>query len=134
MITADASVVVAAALPWHTLHQPALASLDVRPSLGAHACLEAYSVLTRLPAPGRVPPDAAWEFILDRFGPPAFGLDAGGYAGLLDELVGRGVSGGAVYDALVARSAQAAGATLLSLDRRAAAVYDAVGVTYRLIA
>ncbi|HEX2798109.1 MAG TPA: VapC toxin family PIN domain ribonuclease, partial [Thermoanaerobaculia bacterium] len=41
--------------------------------------------------------------------------------------------GGAVYDALVAETARHAGATLLTRDRRAIAVYEKIGVTYELV-
>ena len=45
----------------------------------------------------------------------------------------RGITGGAVYDALVAATAMNAKATLLTRDHRAARTYEAVGVRYRLI-
>ena len=44
------------------------------------------------------------------------------------------LSGGAIYDALVGASAAYAGATLLTLDRRAVRAYEAVGVDFRLLA
>jgi predicted nucleic acid-binding protein len=39
--------------------------------------------------------------------------------------------GGAVYDALVALTAKRAGATLVTADRRAASIYELVGVSFR---
>lgn len=51
---------------------------------------------------------------------------------LLAELTAAGLGGGAVYDAVVAATARDHGATLLSRDRRAARVYDALGVRYEL--
>jgi hypothetical protein len=45
----------------------------------------------------------------------------------------RGLAGGSVYDGLVALSAAAHGATLLTLDRRAEPTYHACGARYRLI-
>ena len=44
-----------------------------------------------------------------------------------------GVLGGAVYDGLVALSAAAHGATLLTLDRRALPTYRRCGVPHRLL-
>jgi predicted nucleic acid-binding protein len=46
---------------------------------------------------------------------------------------GLGVIGGAVYDALIAETARAHGATILTLDRRACITYDRIGVSYQLI-
>jgi hypothetical protein len=45
----------------------------------------------------------------------------------------RGITGGAVYDGLVAMSAAAHGATLLTLDRRAVPTYRRSGVRHRLL-
>jgi hypothetical protein len=44
-----------------------------------------------------------------------------------------GITGGAVYDLVVALAARRGGATLLSLDRRATPAYDAAGTDYQLI-
>lgn len=51
---------------------------------------------------------------------------------LIDRLSGLSISGGAVYDALVALTADHHGHRLLSCDRRASSTYDrlGVGVTY----
>jgi predicted nucleic acid-binding protein len=50
---------------------------------------------------------------------------------LLRTLADAGRIGGAVHDALVALTAKAAGATLVSADRRALATYELVGVAVR---
>jgi predicted nucleic acid-binding protein len=42
--------------------------------------------------------------------------------------VGSAISGGAVYDAIVALTAAHHGRTLLSCDRRAARTYDRLGI------
>ena len=42
-------------------------------------------------------------------------------------------NGGAVYDALVAKTARAADDLLVSCDRRAAQTYERIGVAFRLI-
>lgn len=43
------------------------------------------------------------------------------------------IGGGAVYDALVAATAKATGAVLLSLDRRAERTYRMIGVDFEMI-
>jgi predicted nucleic acid-binding protein len=60
-------------------------------------------------------------------------LDTDETLDLTARLADLGVSGGSIYDALVGASAAAAGLDLLTRDRRAAAVYRAVGADFRLI-
>jgi predicted nucleic acid-binding protein len=55
-------------------------------------------------------------------------------AALIGELARLGISGGAVYDALVAAAARQHGQTLLSADARARGVYQALGVEVEMIA
>ena len=50
--------------------------------------------------------------------------------GRLEEL---GVSGGATYDGLIAMTAAAEGATLVTLDKRALATYARVGVDVEFV-
>lgn len=135
MIVADSSVAVAAALPWHAGHEAALAALPRRPTpLIAHVGLETYSVLTRLPAPHRVAALDAHEYLTATFGRPALTLSAEGYAHLLDVAAHARIGGGAIYDALVALTSREAGATLLTLDRRAVATYRLLLVDHELVA
>ena len=54
-------------------------------------------------------------------------------ARLIDELVLRGISGGATYDALIGMTAKAAGATLHTCDRRARLVYERLDVEVRFV-
>ena len=63
-----------------------------------------------------------------------FALSARGYRDMLRGAQESGIVGGAVYDALVAVTAREAGATLVSLDHRAARTYRAVAVEHRLLA
>lgn len=44
-----------------------------------------------------------------------------------------GLAGGSVYDALIAWTAQRAGATLLTRDRRAVRVYEVLGAPFELV-
>lgn len=73
------------------------------------------------------------EFLAAHFDEDPFALPGRGYRLLLREAHESGIVGGAVYDAVVAVTAREAGATLVSLDRRAARTYDAVAVEYRLL-
>lgn len=133
MIALDTSVVVAAFASWHEGHASAIATLARRPRLPAHVIVETYSVLTRLPPPHRSPPEIAEAFLRQGF--PGLPLTLPGAA--QRELVGfaaqAGLSGGAIYDALVAATARRARATLLTRDRRAVPAYEAVGVRYEFV-
>lgn len=135
MIAADSSVAVAAALPWHVSHavsSDAIAS--ARPRLVAHAAIETFSTLTRLPPAHRVPGSAAIQYLRETFGFPVLTPTPNVYELVLDTAVEARILGGAVYDALIAATAREAGALLLTLDRRASTVYQRLGVEYRLLA
>ena len=133
MIALDTSVVVAAFASWHEGHGAASAVLDRRPRLPAHVGLESYSVLTRLPAPHRAPAEVVHEFLRARFPAPFLTLPAPAHRRLLDDAARAGLSGGAVYDALVAVTAKHAGATLFTRDRRAVPTYEAMGARFELL-
>jgi predicted nucleic acid-binding protein len=55
-------------------------------------------------------------------------LDARTYKTFVLELPERAIAGGSVYDALVAATAAAHTATLITCDRRAASVYETYGL------
>jgi predicted nucleic acid-binding protein len=134
LIAVDTSVAVAAALPWHEAHAAARSALPTaRTRLIAQVAIETYSVLTRLPASQRVPPEVARDYLKQAFILPPHVLDPEGYAGLIDGAVAEGITGGAVYDAIVAATAREAGATLLTLDRRAIPTYERFGTSYQLV-
>lgn len=133
MIAVDTSVVVPAFASWHEAHGAAIRLLAESPALPAHVAVEAYSVLTRLPMPHRVPGTIVIDY-LDRVFPPDRRLVASAETQI--EITRRcaaaGVDGGGVYDALVAATVLEHGATLVTRDRRAAPVYRAIGVDFRL--
>ncbi len=135
MTAVDSSVAVAAFLAAHEDHEAARRCLvERRPRLVAHAAFETYSVLTRLPFPDRVAPQAAWA-LLDRAFPTApLLLRPAPLRKLLASLAEAGIGGGAVYDGLVAGTAREFDAELLTLDRRATSTYSAVGVRFQLLA
>ena len=133
MNVVDTSVVVAAFASWHEQHAPADSVVAAGSRLVAHCAIEAFSVLTRLPPPHRAPAHLVSEYLAARFPDPYVALDSDGYRVLVFRLVELGITGGAAYDALVATTAFAVGATLVSCDRRAAQVYQRVGVQFRLL-
>lgn len=100
--------------------------------LPAHAALETYSVLTRLPGDARLTPADAATLIADRF-PSIAALPTSAQQRLVAQLSTAGVAGGAVYDALIAVTARHHRATLLTRDSRAAGSYGALGVEYELV-
>jgi len=131
---ADTSVVVAAFASWHELHAPARQALDRGLGLVEHCALETYSVLTRLPAPHRTSGLVVREFLQARFPDPYLRLSAAKYRRFILELPDRDVAGGAAYDALVAATAVACGAELVTCDRRALATYERYGVRTHVLA
>ena len=130
---ADTSVAVPALLASHLAHAQVQRQLAGRPlGLTAHAALETYSVLTRLPGDGRLSLNDASTLIAERFGPiVVLSVDEGG--ALIRTLSVKGIGGGAVYDALIGLTALQAGATLLTRDSRARATYLAVGVEHEVL-
>jgi predicted nucleic acid-binding protein len=134
VIAVDTSVAVAAFASWHESHMSAREAIRDGAALIAHCALETYSVLTRLPTPHRAPGALVQRFLAVQFSLPHLVLPARDQRRLTARLVDLGIEGGAVYDGLVALTAASAGATLISLDRRAAATYERCGVDVRLVA
>jgi predicted nucleic acid-binding protein len=134
LIAIDTSIAVAAALPWHEAHAAARSALPKEPTrLIAQVAIETYSVLTRLPPQHRVPAAVARAYLDEAFVLPLVALTSKGFARMLDVAVTEAITGGAVYDAIVAATAQEAGAMLLTLDQRAIGTYQRLGADYRLV-
>lgn len=131
---ADTSALVAAFAPWHERHAAAREALRGIDDLVAHTELEAYSVLTRLPAPFRAPPAIVAEHLARRYPGARLVLPPPVRRRLIGRLAELSISGGSVYDALVGATAQQAGRPLVSVDRRAAPTYEALGVDVRSLA
>ena len=132
-MTADTSAVVAALSAWHEQHEEAARALaDVR-ALPAHVVVEAYAVLTRLPAGLAVAPNAAAGVLRRRFDERPLRLGAADRVRLVERLAESGVSGGASYDGLVGLEAGAHRQVLLTLDERAVATYRRLGVEFDVI-
>ncbi|MEX1007853.1 MAG: PIN domain-containing protein [Acidimicrobiia bacterium] len=133
MTAVDTSVVVPALATWHEAHEPSRHAASGA-SIPAHALLESYAVLTRLPAPHRLDSSTASE-LLGRWFPPSriLELDRAQTGSLLARLAAAGVDGGSAYDGIIALTTAAHDETLLTRDARASATYERLGVPYRLV-
>jgi toxin FitB len=125
--------VIAALSAWHENHEAAAEALQPVTALPAHVVVEAYAVLTRLPSGLAVAPAAAATTLARRFGESPLRLDDEPRASVLSTLSAAGVLGGATYDGLVALEARAHGEVLLTLDVRATATYQRLGVAFTRI-
>lgn len=133
MITCDTSVIVAAFARWHQDHPLAAVALGRVDALIDHVVVESYSVLTRLPPARRVPPPLVSAFLDHHFPAAVPRLGYPGSDAVLGSALPAGISGGAVYDLVVALTAARADATLLSLDRRATSTYETAGIRFELL-
>jgi predicted nucleic acid-binding protein len=105
----------------HAFHPATLSECErlrrqqVRFVISVHALLECFSVLTRMPPPYRRPPEEARRLLDENFAADAevSGLASEAAWSAIREFAAAGGMGGAIYDAVIARSALAAGATVL---------------------
>jgi predicted nucleic acid-binding protein len=132
-MSVDTSVVVAGLSPWHERHDICRELLDERPAIVGHALVESFSVLTRLPAPYRMPAPLTAQLLTANFPEPPLMLTAAGQLQFIADLASWRVLGGAVYDALIAATARFHGAQLATLDERAARTYLAAGAETTVI-
>ena len=123
----DTSVMIAATCSWHGHHQPAADEFERRLRSGdtlivaGPALVEAYAVLTRLPAPHRISPSDARTLLEANFlrRSRIVALDARDYRGLLNTARALGISGGRTYDWVIASCAAKANISiLLTLNAR----------------
>ncbi len=123
----DTSVAIPLLVQTHEAHTVVTRWCDKRPvALSGHALVETYSVLTRLPGDLRLAPADAARLVSERFSTP-FVLGTKATKKLPRVLSELGISGGAVYDALVALAAVEHGADLATRDLRARTTYERVG-------
>lgn len=121
----DTSVLVAAIVEAHPRH-PKSASWLKRARSGdfdfftaAHCLAELYSILSALPARPRLSPADAWRLVHENVGASAHlvALSAADYSRTIQQASEKGLSGGVIYDALIACAAEKAGADrLLTLN------------------
>jgi predicted nucleic acid-binding protein len=111
----DSSCLVAAAVPQHEHHAATVADLARRRAAGdtfvmaAHAVLEAYAVLTRLPPPHRLAPGDALAVLDRNWGKSeTFALTGAESWRVVRRQAASGSGGGRVYDGHIAACAQKA--------------------------
>jgi predicted nucleic acid-binding protein len=117
---------IAAMCDWHDHHQRAWSEIERRIDQGdtlvtaGPAAVEAYAVLTRLPAPHRMASTDAAALIEANFlSGEVVALPAEGYRDLLREAPSRSIAGGQTYDAVIVQCAHAASVdTLLTFNLR----------------
>lgn len=124
----DTSVAVPLLVQTHRDHNAVVRWWSGRDiALTGHALAETYSVLTRLPGDLRLSPRDAAQLLAARFSRPLL-MAAAKAAKLPATLARLGITGGAVYDAMVALVAAEHGVQLATRDARALATYELVGV------
>jgi len=112
---------VAAVCAWHEHHENSVRDLERRLGRGerltvaAPSLVEAYAVLTRLPAPHRLSAADAAALLEANFltGSTIIALDQKDYGALLKEAPKQGVFGGRAYDWVIARCALKGQVTVL---------------------
>jgi predicted nucleic acid-binding protein len=129
-VVGDTSVIVAAISSWHPSHLQAAERMKGIASAISHILAEAYSSVTRMPAFQRRSHVEVIQYFFEQF---TSEVSIPPYLPSLNELVERGITGGAIYDGLIAMAARNAGLKLLTLDQRAARTYEAVGDEYELL-
>jgi predicted nucleic acid-binding protein len=107
---------------WHEHHEQAIRELESRLAAGetmvvaGPALVEAYSVLTRIPPPQRLPPARALSLIEANFDGPdveTVSLSPAEYRLLLRQGPEQGVAGGRIYDAVIVACGLSAGVDVL---------------------
>jgi len=133
VIAVDTSVAIAALSPWHERHDEAANVCRDEAAIPAHAVLEAYSSLTRMPEPLRISGEVAAEALERSWGHRIIAPSADLLIALPRRLAVASIVGGSSYDALVALTAHEHGRPLVSLDLRAERMYRVLGVDFRLL-
>jgi predicted nucleic acid-binding protein len=114
----DTSVLVAALVTSHPHHSRAFPWLrkakeeEIELLISSHTIAELYAVLTTLPVSPRITPGLAWRLMSESVLSCATvaALSSSDYQSTIKGMSELGISGGAVYDALIAKAARKAGA------------------------
>lgn len=136
MITPDTSVLVAgfdSTHPSFGLAEVALADVRTRGRLIAHTIAETYAVLTARGGPYPALPGDATAYLAQFLDRSPLGITPEAYPAALTELAAAGITGGAIYDGLIALAARAADAELVTLDTRATSTYTRLRVNVRTL-
>jgi predicted nucleic acid-binding protein len=125
LISADATVAVAAVIGWHERHRQAAAAIESALArkalvLPASVLVESYAVITRLPAQHRLAHADAFHLLRSSFlAARVAGLRTRDTWSMLRRWSVDSVGGGDAYDAMVIEAAREAGAKMLLTFRRA---------------
>lgn len=124
----DTNCIVALVAPQHEHHERAISEMERRLDDGEtlviamHTLVETYAVLTRLPTPYRPSPSDSRALLEANFSPDiaeVVTLSTDGYLRLIHEAPDGNISGGRIYDAVIAACARAGGVeTLLTFNER----------------
>jgi predicted nucleic acid-binding protein len=116
----DTNCIVASLLSAHTHHEATADAVNTLERRGAravviaHTILEAYAVMTRLPDKSRLDPVTARRVLTASWSDcTTAGLSAAETWTLMDRVADSGLSGGRIYDAVIAQTASAAGVDVL---------------------
>jgi len=116
----DTSCLIALLCHWHERHAITLKEMNHRIRAGdtavlsAHSLVESFAVLTRLPYPYRLSGRDAWELLDANFSKSELvSLTPRQYWGVLKTCRDSGISGGQIYDGVIAACARRAKAKIL---------------------
>jgi predicted nucleic acid-binding protein len=90
----------------------------------SHVLAESFSVLTRIPGGNRLSPADAWSYLNQIFPKEPFSLSGTDFRNGLAVMATAKVTGGRIYDGLIAASVKAAHGRLVTLDHRALPTYQ----------
>jgi len=110
----DTSVIIAAMIEPHPMHSRAFPWLKRAKSkefnilVASHTLAELYAVLTTLPISPKIKPGMAHQLIYHNIEKISkiISLSSLDYISVIKQMANLGLSGGSVYDALIAKSAQ----------------------------
>lgn len=110
----DTSVIIAALVEAHPMHQRAFPWLKQAKEKGleliiaGHTVAELYAVLSTLPTKPRITPAVAWRLIHENIQAVAkiVSLTAAEYSAVIKKISEMGLAGGIIYDALIAKVAE----------------------------
>lgn len=110
----DTSVIIAALVESHPMHPNAFPWLKRAKEhhfdlvIAGHTIAELYAVLSTLPAKPRISPAAAWRLVHENIESVGkiVSLTSAEYSAVIKKISERGLVGGIVYDALIAKVAE----------------------------
>ncbi|MBD1844796.1 PIN domain-containing protein [Cyanobacteria bacterium FACHB-63] len=123
----DTNIIVASLTQGHEMYSRCRAWLDrvavertIEGFISTHSLAESYSILTRLPPPYRISPATANYLLIENLAQfTKISLTAEDYQAVIQKVVQLNISGGGIYDALIAQAALKANVdSLLTFNAR----------------